>query len=217
MPGKSSQCRAVSFVHLSCVAVFEVDSELACAVLPDVAPLKRGVEPAWRILVLKPQSRDEFRRALAQRRLPAPVVRVPQKREELATPVQDGPSHSLRGSDMRPGEVDEEIRLYCPRCCTWISIPSRRLKDHAERHPGHDSDTGLLVAYVADRGEVVYRRDAYAEELVRRDRRAKRRGAPTPPSSLKRSDTWTPVRTAPKEVRSRQRQVPPAVRKHPGG
>ena len=199
MPGKPSQHRAVSFVHLGCAALFGVKSELAWALPPSIPP-EQDVERGWQILVLKPESRDDFKKrgSLARRLVSTPGGRDADRRGKVATMVRDRLRHSLRGGDLRPGDSDEALRLYCPKCCIWISVPSRRLTDHAERHPGHEAN-GELVAYVADRGEIVYRRDAYAEELVRRDGRARGRQPTTAPvGSLKRYDTWTPVRTAPK-------------------
>jgi hypothetical protein len=201
MPSKSSRRLPVSFVHLSCAVQFGVDSDLAWASLLDVAPPEQGAEPVWQIMELKSEGRDDFksRQALAQRLLSAPGGQEPQRRAEIACLVQERLPHLLRDGEMQPDDSDEPLRLYCTKCCVWISVPSRRLRDSAKLHPGHESDAGPLVAYVADRGEVVYRRDAYAEELVRRDRRAKGRQPPSAPiGSLRRSGTWTPVRTAPK-------------------
>ena len=60
----------MSFVHLSCAALFGVDSELAWAVYSNSLP-EQGVEPGWQILVLKPDGREDFKKRVArvQRRL----------------------------------------------------------------------------------------------------------------------------------------------------
>ncbi len=197
MPSKSRQSGVVSFLHLSCAALFRVDSELAWAWPPSVPP-EQDLGRGWQILVMKPDGRDDFKRlsALAKRRWSAHREPDSARRGEAADLVHGRLPPSLRGRP--PGDSDEVLTLYCPKCCVWISIPTRRLTDRAERHPGHEADEGTLVAYVADRGEVVFLYDAYAEELVRRDRRARRRQPSSAPGSLKRSDTWTPVRTAPK-------------------
>ena len=175
MPSKSSPRRAVSFVHLRCAVRFGIESRLAFALHLDVAPPEWGVEPAWHIFERQPEGRDNFktRQALAKRLLSAPGGQEPDRRSAVQALVQDRLPHLLRGGDLRPADSDEVLRLYCTKCCVWISVPSRLLADRAERHPGHDIDESELVAYLADRGEVLYWRDAHAEELVRRDRRAR--------------------------------------------
>jgi hypothetical protein len=200
MPSKSSQRRAVSFVHLSCAALFGVDSELAEAWPSNSLP-EQGVEPGWQILVLKPDGRDDFKKhmALVQSSFSAPGAKELLRKQKAAILAQERLPRLLGDGELRPGDSDEMLRLYCTKCCIWISIPSRRLADHAERHPGPEGDGVLLLAYVTDRGEVLYWRDAHAEELVRRDRRARHQPPSAPIGALKRSDTWTPVRTTPKE------------------
>jgi len=200
VPGKSNRRGSVSFLHLSCAALFGVDSELAWAVPSNSLP-EQGVEFGWQILVLKPDGREDFKKrvALVQRSLSAPGAKELQRKQKAAILAQERLPRLLHDGELRPGDSDEMLRLYCTKCCIWINIPSRRLTDYAERHPGHDSDTGMLLAYVANQGEVLYWRDAHAEELVRRDRRARRQPRSAPIGALKRSDTWTPVRTTPKE------------------
>lgn len=70
--------------------------------------------------------------------------------------------------------------LWCSRCAVHIPVNVDRLVRAAEEHPGH-SKSGwgqmdeALVAYVADRGEVLYRLDHHAKELARRDSKARSR------------------------------------------
>ncbi len=83
------------------------------------------------------------------------------------------------------GAATGSERLFCSRCAVHIHVNVDRLVRAAEAHPGH-SKSGwrqmdeALVAYVADRGEVLYRLDRHAEELAHRDRKARRRAEDDP-------------------------------------
>ncbi len=176
MASKRERRRAVTFCHLSCAVKHNVTSMLAFAVSLEVAPPESHLPPAWHVFATQAEGRDNFdrrRTALLGVRHKARETRKPTGSQEM---LEYRLPYLLQpGGELRPAREDEEVHLYCTKCSAHIVVSESSLAACAENHPGHRIEGAPMIAYVADRGELLYGRDSYAEELARRDAKTRAR------------------------------------------
>ncbi len=167
------------FCHLACACRHAVASPMAEAFYIDTASpaIFRTVliahghkEDGWFARVTRAHSRDQFTRTLVSYLdLSAQKSTAPQlDAKGWATLV--GPRQELP----EPAVSATPLNLYCSKCGVRVRCTPAPLVEAAQKHPGQQQPGVQLLAYLADRGEVVYRIDDYAEQLVTRDLRAQR-------------------------------------------
>lgn len=184
--------RFVVFLHLSCAHRFGGQPYLAM-----VTPTARD----GRSLVahMRLAGREMRRHGQAAAREYLRYVAASEGWEPITKPFWS-PTWSRSGNLYEP-ESDEPFLLRCAKCRGRLNVTAGRLVTAAQRHPGQQAESSALApyaapeaqrlfaptpagsavapstlhAYLADRGEVVYRIDRHAEELVARDRRAVRK------------------------------------------
>lgn len=169
MPNKPRGCRLVVFHHLGCAFRFAVDSP--------VARVRHVDEPTWPedtrwfAQVLQPQSRDQFQKSLA---FAIDSLSKTPRNKPLDVKGAAGLIEPMHGR-LELGSSTLNLGIHCKKCGTDIDGTPAQLVRAARRHPGQQSAGDQLVAYIADRAEVLYCLDDYAGQLVARDLRNTRR------------------------------------------
>jgi hypothetical protein len=178
LANSSSGHRTVVFCHLACACRHAVVSRIAEAFYVDTASpvlVRTGLsrvhgheEHGWYARAIRPLGRDKFTWTLAASlNLSAQMSTAPQL-DAKGWAKTIGPEQGRT----EPAASETPLDLYCNKCGVRIRRPAAELVGAAQKHPGQHEPGGKLVAYLADRGEVVYRIDAYAEQLTTRDLRA---------------------------------------------
>ena len=160
------------FHHLACAVRFRAASPIALAHYTRDGPGDSG----WYVSTLRELGRDQLAKTRAVW-IGSPsavfdgtamhVTRHP----IIAWPGRHRPGHGFA----EPGDSTEPLRLYCRKCTVEVLVTPHDLSRAAEQHPGQLKRRDVLIAYLADQGEVIWALDRHAEELARRDRRATRR------------------------------------------
>ncbi len=171
--------RSVLFHHLGCACRHVVASPIAevlhvdtasAAVVRAALRVQGHEENGWFARAIRTNSRDQFSNALASY-------------VELSKQTEKAPQLDAKGwaglIGPRQGRTESAVSatpldMHCNKCGSDIHRTPTQLVGAAQKHPGQRQAGGPLVAYLADRGEVVYRIDEYAEQLAIRDRRAQR-------------------------------------------
>ena len=175
--------RSVEFHHLGCACRHAVASKVAEVLYLDTATpdlerkalkvLEGHEAPGWYAKTFRVPGRDQWGKTHADSL--AYVVELQQATTaQLVAARWAKVLLPRRNYRTQPAASTTPMAMYCRKCCVAIHRTPMQLVDAAQRHPGQRQVGGQLIAYLADRGEVVYRIDDHAEQLAVRDRRAQR-------------------------------------------
>ncbi len=177
---------------LSCATHRDDLTPVAAAFFEAPSPLRHGAGGpegaqlrAWSVVALRPFDRDHYppllsdflgNRGSASTQL-GRIAHLLRHRGLVGPGLKRAVSQNARGDSKTP------MQLFCRRCHYGLTATPRKLAEEAERlqaRRGVRRSPVPLIAYLADKGEVLSHRDNHAEKLARRDEKASdkaRRGA----------------------------------------
>ncbi len=172
--------------HLSCAQRFGVEAPLCFVTHPACLPPDRFPDPpsfdddeAWRFRAITIQGKLASSRQTHEHGVaPTPVW------EDLEIVALDSRPRRVARREtaprfftfQAPQDAAGRLLLRCSRCTARLHVERSRLLAQVRAQPNSkpSATPHSVHAYLADQGEVVYRLDSYAEELVTRDKRRRR-------------------------------------------
>jgi hypothetical protein len=178
----------VTFLHLRCATRVDVGSRPIAGAFLERRPDRHGVaDPegaeawAWTVVALRPPDKERYPKLLSailgnRGSVSMQLAWIAQllRHGGLVGPgLKRAVSQNARGSKT-------PMHLYCERCGHRFTATSHELAAVAEQlhvalgreRRSVQAHPGQLIAYVADRGEVLEPRDGRREQLARRDQKA---------------------------------------------